>query len=67
MATETTEQLVAQYATTAQNRALAALIESRINKIKEQLTQCDAAELGELQGRVKELRGLLRNVQGSPH
>lgn len=67
MATETTEQLVAQYATTAQNRALAALIESRINKIKEQLTQCDAAELAELQGRVKELRGLLRNVQGSPH
>lgn len=67
MATQTTEQLVAQYVTTAQNRALAALIESRINKIKEQLTQCDAAELGELQGRVKELRGLLRNVQGSPH
>lgn len=67
MATETTEQLVAQYATTAQNRALAALIDSRINKIKEQLTQCDATELGELQGRVKELRGLLRNVQGSPH
>ena len=67
MATETTEQLVAQYATTAQNRALAALIDSRINKIKEQLTQCDTAELGELQGRVKELRGLLRNVQGSPH
>lgn len=67
MATETTEQLVAQYATTAQNRALAALIDSRINKIKEQLTQCDSAELGELQGRVKELRGLLRNIQGSPH
>lgn len=67
MATETTEQLVAQYATTAQNRALAALIDSRINKLKEQLTQCDTAELGELQGRVKELRGLLRNVQGSPH
>lgn len=67
MATETTEQLVAQYATTAQNRALAALIDSRINKLKEQLTQCDSAELGELQGRVKELRGLLRNVQGSPH
>ena len=67
MATETTEQLVAQYATTAQNRALAALIDRRINKIKEQLTQCDATELGELQGRVKELRGLLRNVQGSPH
>lgn len=67
MATETTEQLVAQYATTAQNSALAALIEGRINKIKEQLTQCDTAELGELQGRVKELRGLLRNVQGSPH
>ncbi len=67
MATETTEQLVAQYATTAPNRAMAALIEGRINKIKEQLTQCDSAELGELQGRVKELRGLLRNVQGSPH
>ena len=67
MATETTEQLVAHYATTAQNRALAALIDSRINKLKEQLTQCDTAELGELQGRVKELRGLLRNVQGSPH
>lgn len=67
MATETTEQLVANYAATAQNRALAALIEGRINKIKEQLTQCDATELGELQGRVKELRGLLRNVQGSPH
>ena len=67
MAIETTEQLVANYAATAQNRALAALIDSRINKIKEQLTQCDATELGELQGRVKELRGLLRNVQGSPH
>lgn len=65
--TETTEQLVAQYATTAQNRALAALIGSRIDRIKEQLTQCGTTELAELQGQVKALRGLLRNVQGSPH
>lgn len=65
--TETTEQLVAQYAATAQNRALAALIGSRIDRIKEQLTQCGTTELAELQGQVKALRGLLRNVQGSPH
>lgn len=58
------EQLVASFAATAQNRAVCAVLERRIDDLRAQLECCTQQELAALQGAVGALRALQRLLSG---
>lgn len=62
----TPEQLLAEYAPTPQNRAAVAVIDRRIEALREQMESCDAAEITRHQGAVQALRSLRRLADGLP-
>lgn len=62
----TPEQLLADYAATPQNRAAVAVVDRRIEVLREQLEFCAAVDVLTHQGAVRELRSLRRLLCGLP-
>lgn len=63
----TVEKLVAGYAATAQNRAMAALVDQRIEQLRNQLESSAPADTPALQGAAQALRSLHRVLLGTPY
>lgn len=66
MTIHTPEQLLQEYAATPQNRAAVAVIDRRIEVVRDQLESCSADELTYGQGAIAALRSLRRLLCGQP-
>ena len=66
MSITTPEQLLQDYAATPQNRAAVAVIDRRIEALRDQLECCEAAEINTHQGAIAALRSLRRLLCGQP-
>lgn len=66
MTITTPEQLLQDYAASPQNRAAVAVIDRRIESLRDQLECCDRDELTRSQGAIAALRSLRRLLCGQP-
>lgn len=66
MSIDTPEQLLQQYAATPQNRTAVAVIDRRIESLRDQLECCGAEDLARGQGAIASLRSLRRLLCGQP-
>lgn len=66
MSITTPEQLLGEYAATPQNRAAVAVIDRRIESLRDQLECCDSEEMTRNQGAIAALRSLRRLLCGQP-
>lgn len=66
MSITTPEQLLQDYAATPQNRAAVAVIDRRIEALRDQLECCEAAEINTHRGAIAALRSLRRLLCGQP-
>lgn len=66
MSITTPEQLLADYAATPQNRAAVAVIDRRIEQLRDALESCASEQTQHHQGAIAALRSLRRLMCGGP-